>query len=279
MDMWKAFRNSTRKEGHAPQALIIFDKFHVLRHLQEALDQVRKSEYRRLTGPGRRFIKGQKFALLSRWRNLTYTGKKALKLLFHANKRLHTAYLLKESFEQLWDYEQPGWARRFFDNWRASLKWQRLKPYEKFAAMIAKHWDGIVSYCQASNKVALGFVEGLIVRHLPLRPAVGLQDRDTTLAGRRLAPVLRMAPVAREPCPPVRTERVARETGAAAGRERDHPGRAHLGSHAHAIGATAYGPGESGQDLSLPDLLAVTRSVMTTVACLSPSVSGLAWDN
>jgi len=39
-------------------------------------------------------------------------------------------------------YEREGWARRFFDNWRADLKWQRLKPYEKFAAMINRHWDG-----------------------------------------------------------------------------------------------------------------------------------------
>jgi transposase len=179
MDMWKAFRNSTSKPGHAPQALIIYDKFHVLRHLQDALDQVRKSEYRRLTGPGRRFIKGQKYALLSRWRNLTFSGKKALKLLFHANKRLHTAYLLKESFEQLWSYEQPGWARRFFDNWRAALKWQRLKPYAKFAAMIEKHWDGIAAYCHAGNKVALGFVEGLNNKIRVLqRRAYGLRDEE-----------------------------------------------------------------------------------------------------
>ena len=179
MDMWKAFRNSTLKKDHAPQALIIYDKFHVLRHLQDALDKVRKSEYARLTGPGRRFIKGQKYALLSRWRNLTFSGKKGLKLLFNANKRLHTAYLLKESFEQLWDYEQPGWARRFFDNWRASLKWQRLKPYEKFAAMIEKHWDGIVAYCHADNKVALGFVEGINNKIRVLqRRAYGLRDEE-----------------------------------------------------------------------------------------------------
>src|SRR5467141_2806188 len=87
MDMWKAFRTSILKEGNAPQALIVYDKFHVLRHLQDALDQVRKSEYARLTGPGRRFIKGQKYALLSRWRNLTTEGRKGLKLLFHVNKR------------------------------------------------------------------------------------------------------------------------------------------------------------------------------------------------
>jgi transposase len=102
MDMWKAFRNSTLKPGHAPRALIIYDKFHVLRHLQDALDQVRKSEYSRLTGPGRRFIKGQKFALLSRWHNLTVSRKKGLQLLFNANKRLFTAYMLKERFEQLY---------------------------------------------------------------------------------------------------------------------------------------------------------------------------------
>jgi transposase len=111
MDMWKAFRISTRKKGNAPQARILYDKFHVLRHLQEALDKVRKSEYARLTGPGRRFIKGQKYALLSRWRNLTTKGRQGLRLLFNANKRLYTAHLLKESFDQLWDYQIAGWAR------------------------------------------------------------------------------------------------------------------------------------------------------------------------
>jgi hypothetical protein len=66
---------------------------------------------------------------------------------------LNTAYLLKESFGQLWDYGREGWARRFFDNWRASLKWQRLEPYERFADMIDRHWDGIAAYCKPENKV------------------------------------------------------------------------------------------------------------------------------
>jgi transposase len=179
MDMWKAFRNSTLKEGHAPQAKIVYDKFHVLRHLQDALDAVRKSEYARLTGPGRRFIKGQKYALLSRWKNLSLKGRQGLKLLFHANKRLHTAYLLKESFEQLWTYRTPGGARRFFENWRDALKWQRLKPYEKFAALIEKHWDGIVTYCDPDNKVALGFVEGINNKIRKIQShAYGLRDED-----------------------------------------------------------------------------------------------------
>lgn len=179
MDMWKPFRHSTLKEGNAPQALIVFDKFHVLRHLQDAMDKVRKSEYARLTGAGRRFIKGQKYVLLTRWRNLTLTGRRSLKLLFGANKRLHTAYLLKESFEQLWSYETPGWARRFFDNWVDSLKWQRLAPYRKFAALVERHWDGIAAYCHADNKVALGFVEGLNNKIRVLqRRAYGLRDEE-----------------------------------------------------------------------------------------------------
>ena len=64
MDMWLPFRQSTR--AHAPQAAILFDKFHVLRHLGDALDKVRKTEYARLTGDRRKFIKGQKYVLLSR---------------------------------------------------------------------------------------------------------------------------------------------------------------------------------------------------------------------
>ena len=141
MDMWKPFRNATL--ARAPQAAILFDKFHIMRHLGEALDKVRKSEYARLSGKDRRYIKGQKYTLLSRHENLTREGRQSLKTLLAANKRLNTAYLLKESFGQLWDYEREGWARRFFENWRASLKWQRLAPYEKFAEMIDRHWDGI----------------------------------------------------------------------------------------------------------------------------------------
>ena len=131
MDMWKPFLKSTKKKGHAPQAAILFDKFHVIRHLGEALDKVRRSEYRRLSGKDKAFVKGQRYTLLSRWENLSLKGRQSLKKLLAANKRLQTAYLLKESFDQLWGYRREGWARRFFDNWKESLKWQRLKPYRE----------------------------------------------------------------------------------------------------------------------------------------------------
>jgi transposase len=177
MEMWRAFEKSTVQ--HAPQAAILYDKFHVMRHLGAALDTVRKQEYKRLAEKDRSFIKGQKYTLLSRKKNLTLAGRQALKKLLDANKRLHTAYLLKESFGQLGEYQTAGWARRFFENWKAALKWQRLKPFEDFAEMIERHWDGIAAYAKPENKVSLGFAEGLNNKiRVMQRRAYGLRDEE-----------------------------------------------------------------------------------------------------
>ena len=177
MDMWKPFRHSATR--NAPLAAILFDKFHVMKHLGEALDKVRESENARLEGKQRPFIKGQKYTLLSHPQNLTGMARKNLTLLLAANKRLNTAYLLKESFGQLGDYEREAWVCKFFDNWRANLKWQRLKPYEKFTEMIERHWDGIAAYCQPGNKVSPGFIESLNNKIRVLqRRAYGLRDEE-----------------------------------------------------------------------------------------------------
>jgi transposase len=79
MDMWRPLRNST--ERNAPQAAILFDKFHIIKHLGEALDTVRKAEYHRLTGKNRQYIKGPKYTLLSHRANLMLEGKRALRTL------------------------------------------------------------------------------------------------------------------------------------------------------------------------------------------------------
>lgn len=101
------------------------------------------------------------------------------KQLLAANKRLNTRYLLKEPFGQVWDYQREGCARRCFEHWKAALEWQRLTPYEDFAEMIERHWDGIAAYCRPENKVPLGFVEGLHnkIRVMQSR-AYGLRDQE-----------------------------------------------------------------------------------------------------
>lgn len=120
MDMRKAFRNSTNE--HAPNARLVFDKFHVLNHLSQELDEIRRQEYKRVNDKERKYIKGQRYTLLSHKANLDTDGRRSLKLLLKANKRLRKAYLLKESFGQLRDYSYPASALKFFENWKAQLR-------------------------------------------------------------------------------------------------------------------------------------------------------------
>ena len=177
MDRWQAFRNSV--QAQAPQAQILFAKFHILRHLADARDQVRRAEDNRGAAKDQAFIKGQRYTRLSHRANLTLAGRRSLRKLLRANKRLATAYLLKEEFGQLWSYRREGWARQFFTRWQEPLKWQRLRPFEKFAAMIERHWDGIAAYGTPRNKVSLGFVEGLNNKiRVSQRRAYGYRDEE-----------------------------------------------------------------------------------------------------
>lgn len=177
MDMWVPFRNSAN--ANAPNAAILYDKFHVICLLNKALDTVRNQEFFRIRSKSLMFMRGQKFILLSREENLTADKRAKLKLLLKANKKLNTAYILKESFDQLWTYNSEVWARKFFDNWKAQLKWQRIKPFEKFAKSVEKNWDGIASYCKPENKVPLGFVEGMNNKiRVIQRRAYGLRDEE-----------------------------------------------------------------------------------------------------
>ncbi len=166
-------------ERHAPKAVVLFDRFHIVRHLGDALDAIRRSEYKRVTGEDRSFIKGQRYVLLSRRENLTDDARKNLERLLQANTRLNVAYLLREQFEQLWDYADAADAKAFFDRWRNQLLDQDMAPYEKFAAMIERNWEGVAAHSQPTHDIPLGFVEGLNNKIRVLqRRAYGLRDEE-----------------------------------------------------------------------------------------------------
>ena len=106
----------------------MFDKFHLLSHLCDALDDVRKTEYVRLSSKDRGYIMGQKHTLLSSRENPTLNGRHALKQLLAANKRINTACVLKESFGQRRSYKCEGWARCFRLNFIARTPCYRSGP-------------------------------------------------------------------------------------------------------------------------------------------------------
>ena len=175
MDMWPAFRKSFL--SHCPKGQVIYDKFHVIRHLLEAVNEVRKQEFKRLGGTFKKLLPGKKFVLLARRSNLKPEAKKALSELLLVSPRLLKAHVLKESFDHLWDFTSRTWARKFFRKWVDALKWNRLTPLKRFAAMVEEHLDGILSYCD--RKVPLGYVESTNQKAKNvIRRAYGYRNQD-----------------------------------------------------------------------------------------------------
>jgi transposase len=125
------------------------------------MEQVRRTEYKRGAAKDRVFIKGQRSTLLSHRANPTLAGRRLLPKLLLANKRLATASLLREEVGQRWTYRCEGWARQCFARWREPLMWHRFRPFQPFAVLIERHWDGIAADCHPRHKVKRGFIEGL----------------------------------------------------------------------------------------------------------------------
>jgi transposase len=157
VDMWEPFRLSI--EEWAPKCRIVYDKFHILQHGNEAVDEVRRAEFFRKGGRMRGLVKGKRWLLLSRWVNLDTGKKRQLNQLFALNRRVMKAYLLKESLDRLWEYRYEGAMLRYLQNWTDQLRWQRLEPFWKLSRMLWEHLEGILNYCR--TKVPLGVVEAV----------------------------------------------------------------------------------------------------------------------
>lgn len=157
VDMWKAYSSSIKQ--CCPNAKLIFDKFHIIQHLNKAMDEVRRSEFFRKGGAYRDLIRGKRWLMLRRWFNLTRTEKGFLHMVFKFNQRLNVAHFLKEMFGQLWMFRSRTWALKFLARWERLLRWQRLKPFRKFLRMVKKHLEGILNYCDV--KAPMGLVEAI----------------------------------------------------------------------------------------------------------------------
>jgi transposase len=157
VDMWKPFRLSLQE--WVPGCRIVYDKFHIMQHANDAVDEVRRAEFFRKGREMRDVVKGKKWLLLSRWKNLVPRQRGILNRLFQLNRRVFKAYLLKESLEQLWDYRYEGAMLNYLRKWLDQLRWQRLPSFQKLAEMLLKHLDGILNYCR--TKVRFGVVEAI----------------------------------------------------------------------------------------------------------------------
>jgi transposase len=157
MDMWAAYVNLVKE--YAPQAKILFDRFHIVKHLQEAVDEVRRSEMRRLTGQEKVTFKSTRWLLLKNPWNLTTDQKERLSTLVRWNTPIVRAYYLKESFQLFWEYKQEKRAEDLLGKWMRSAMGSRLEPFKRFVRMLRSHLDGILPWTKL--RLSNGAVEGM----------------------------------------------------------------------------------------------------------------------
>lgn len=156
MDMSAAYIKSVTER--IPQAEIVFDRFHVVRLLLDALDEVRREQMRTLEGDERRALKKSRFPLLKNPWNLTRKDTRKLSSIQQTNRPLYRAYLLKESFQDIYDSRTIEQADGKFDDWYGWARRSRLKPFVRLAETLQGYWSGIRRFIEL--RISNGPVEG-----------------------------------------------------------------------------------------------------------------------
>ena len=157
MDMCAGYMRATR--AAAAQATIVFDRFHIERHLVRAVDEIRKQEFFRAGAWRRRLVRGKKWLLLTKQRRLRRQRRRGTLLeLLVLNRRLYRAYVAKETFEHFWTYRTRAGALAYLQGWVRLLRWQRLAPLQRFAQMLFAHLDGVLAW--ATERLSNAALEG-----------------------------------------------------------------------------------------------------------------------
>jgi len=159
-DMWKPYLKVIAER--AVNARNILDRFHIMKNLNEAKDQIRRDETRRLESEGKRpDLKKSRWCFLKRRENLTGDQATRLSELLSMNLRTVRAYLLVEEFQRFWKYVSATWAGRFLENWRRLVMRSRLEPLKRKAITLRGHKDLILNWFAARGEYNGGMVEGL----------------------------------------------------------------------------------------------------------------------
>lgn len=158
MDMWVPYVEATVTVVPDAREKIVFDRFHIMRHMTEAVDTVRKREHRALQALGDDTLKGTKYLWLYSEESVPAAQRESFETLRGKNLKVGRAWALKESLRCLWSYLKPGWARRFFQRGYWWATHSRLEPVRKVAHLLRSHLENILTYCRhwLTNAVAEG---------------------------------------------------------------------------------------------------------------------------
>jgi transposase len=159
-DMWKPYLRVIREK--CSQALNILDRFHLVAKVNKAVDDVRSAEAKQMKRDGYEpVLTKSRWCLLKRPENLSPKQKLKLRDLVRYNLQSVRAYLLKEDFQQLWNYVSPAWAAKFLDAWCSQVMRSRIEPLKKVALTLRAHRELILNYFRARKQFSSGVIEGL----------------------------------------------------------------------------------------------------------------------
>lgn len=158
-DMWKPYlRVVAKKAGHACH---ILDRFHIMAHMNKAIDEVRAQEARALKAQGYEpVLTHTRWLLLKRPENLTEKQTPRLAEVLQYNLRAVRSYLLREDFQFFWTYVSPYWAGQFLDRWCTRTLRSRIDPMKKVAQMLRSHRALLLNWFRAKGAFSSGAVEG-----------------------------------------------------------------------------------------------------------------------
>jgi transposase len=145
MDMHQPYIQSTLEHVADAERKIAFDKFHVAKHLGDAVDKVRRQEHKELLSEGDETLKGTRFVWLQNPENMKAGAAAALDGLCDLALQTARAWALKEFAMTLWSYVRHGWARRAWKRWLSWAQRCRLEPMVKVARTIRNHLWGIIN--------------------------------------------------------------------------------------------------------------------------------------
>ena len=210
MDMWAPYAKAVSE--NAPRAQVLFDRFHLVQHLNRAVDEVRRAQLRRLSRKEKVKFKRTRYLLLKNPWNLTPDQNERLSTLVSWNTPITRAYYLKESLQLFFDYKQLKRAREHLERWMHSAMRSRLEPFKKLVKMLRSHLDGVLAWTRL--RLTNGAVALLPLREESPTLLWGVVSRLLRAAGPLAGPlrgVARKGPRPRlPPMPRLRGHRTAR---------------------------------------------------------------------
>ena len=159
LDMWPAYINACRDNVPDADTKMVFDRFHIMRHVIDAVDKVRKQEHKALMQAGNHTLAKSKYLWLTNPANMTDQARKRFAELKVTELKTRRAWALKESLRALWSYTSTAWAMKFWKRWYFWATHSRLAPMIAAAKLIARHLSNVLTYF--THRITNAVAEGL----------------------------------------------------------------------------------------------------------------------